>query len=256
MESITQWMTSLLTAQSGASTITQLTLGLLVAYLGGLLSSFTPCVYPMIPITVGVIGGGSDRTWKKLVARSLVYLSGMALVYALLGVVAGLTGQIFGTLTNTYGFYLALGIFISFAALVMLEVIPFDPAVWIENIMRRFQKQKPHSKKERGRVTLLGTFGLGATSGFIAAPCTTPILATILAFIAKTQSVFMGFVLMLGFSLGLGTLLLAIAFFTGALQILPRSGKWLKLVKLVSGIILLGLGEYLIYQAGALGGTF
>ena len=95
---------------------------------------------------------------------------------------------------------------------------------------------------------------LGASSGFIAAPCTTPVLTSILAFIAKTQSVGLGLALMVAFSLGLGTLLMIIAGFTGALQLMPRSGHWMKRIKTLSGIILLGFAEYLIYRGGAMGG--
>jgi thiol:disulfide interchange protein DsbD len=103
-------------------------------------------------------------------------------------------------------------------------------------------------------MTLLGAFTLGASSGFIAAPCTTPILTSILAYIAKTQSVGLGLALMLSFACGLGTLLLLIAAFTGFLQLLPRSGNWMKTMKTLSGLILLAFGEYLIYRAGGLGG--
>ncbi|NDD92007.1 hypothetical protein EBZ37_07985 [bacterium] len=101
-------------------------------------------------------------------------------------------------------------------------------------------------------MTLLGAFTLGASSGFIASPCTTPVLTAILAFIANTQSVGMGLVLMLGFSLGIGTLLLGIAFFTGAFQFLPRSGGWMEKVKLLSGLLLLAVSHYMVFQAGIL----
>jgi thiol:disulfide interchange protein DsbD len=103
-------------------------------------------------------------------------------------------------------------------------------------------------------MTVLSAFVLGASSGFIAAPCTTPVLTSILAYIAKTQSVGLGFGLMLSFSLGLGTLLLVIAAFTGALQVLPKSGQWMKTIKIVSGLILLAFAEYLIFRSGCLGG--
>ena len=100
----------------------------------------------------------------------------------------------------------------------------------------------------------MGAFFLGASSGFIAAPCTTPVLTGILAYIAKTQSIGVGFLLMTSFSLGLGTLLIGISAFTGALQILPKSGEWMKTIKVGSGLILLAFAEYLIYRAGIAGG--
>ena len=100
----------------------------------------------------------------------------------------------------------------------------------------------------------MGAFTLGASSGFIAAPCTTPVLTSILAYIAKTQSISLGLGLMFFFSLGLGTLLLIIAGFAGAITVLPRSGQWMKTIKTLSGLMLLVFAQYLIYRAGTLGG--
>lgn len=234
---------------------------MILAYLGGFLSSLTPCVYPMIPITVSVVGGiGSRRrAWHEVWVRGMVYVSGMATVYSFLGVLAGLTGKVFGSLTQTPGWHLFLGIVMTLAALLMMDVIQFDPLVWWETVKQRLRlnsnSTQPHpSAIQKTELSLLGAFTLGASSGFIAAPCTTPVLTSILAYIAKTQSIGLGLGLMLAFSLGLGTLLLLIAGFTGALQILPKSGKWMKAVKLASGLTLLLFADYLIYRAGTLGG--
>jgi thiol:disulfide interchange protein len=157
------------------------------------------------------------------------------------------------------------------AALIMLDIIPFEPQIWWENIKRSIQsnfqgklrsnlqsKKVPTSHPKNSflerEMTVLTAFLLGASSGFIAAPCTTPVLTSILAFIAKTQSVSLGFALMFSFSLGLGTLLLVIATFAGALQLLPKSGQWMKKIKTGSGLLLLVFAEYLIYRAGSFGG--
>jgi cytochrome c-type biogenesis protein len=237
---------------------------LVVAYLGGILSSLTPCVYPMIPITISVIGGTASRDrsvqthrWRDVAVRSLVYVSGMAVVYAFLGVVAGLTGRVFGTLTQSAGWYMFLGTTFSLGSLVMIGVIPFDPMALLDRMGRFFRggsgaRHPTHSATQHREVTLLGAFTLGASSGFIASPCTTPVLTAILAYIAKTQSVGLGLLLMLGFALGLGTLLVVVALFTGALQFLPRSGAWMDRIKLASGLLLLGMGHYLVFRAGNL----
>lgn len=227
-----------------------------IAYLGGVLSSLTPCVYPMIPITVGVMGGlHPTRNWREVAIKGLSYVLGMTVIYSFLGVIAGLSGKVFGSFTNHAGWYVGLGIVMNFSALVMLDVVPFQPTVWWEELKRRFgggaARRDPGLAQE---MTWIGAFFLGASSGFIAAPCTTPVLTGILAYIAKTQSVGLGFLLMASFSLGLGTLLIVVALFTGALQILPRSGHWMKVVKTGSGLILLAFAEYLIYRAGSLGG--
>lgn len=252
MDSIANFLASLLGGASGAGPgIGQSLMAIGVAYLGGILSSLTPCVYPMIPITVGVIGSGGEGRlhWKDVLLRALSYLVGMTVIYAFLGVLAGLTGKVFGSFTNSSGWYLSLGIIISLASLMMMEVIPFDPLAW-------YNKLRGHrpTQFERKEMTLLGAFALGASSGLIAAPCTTPALTAILAYIAKTQSIGLGMALMIAFSLGLGTLLLVIAMFTGALRVLPRSGMWMKRIKVAGGLVLLAFGEYLIYLAGKAGG--
>jgi thiol:disulfide interchange protein DsbD len=189
----------------------------------------------------------------------MAYVSGMTVVYSFLGVLAGLTGKVFGSFTNTSSWYLGLGLIMTLAALVMIDVVPFDPQIWWESAKRYFQNKRGVSSSIKNdfvekEVTVLTCFILGASSGFIAAPCTTPVLTSILAFIAKTQSVGLGFGLMFAFSLGLGTLLIVIAAFTGALQVLPRSGQWMKTIKTASGLILLAFAEYLIYRSGSLGG--
>ncbi|MEK6579081.1 MAG: cytochrome c biogenesis protein CcdA, partial [Bdellovibrionota bacterium] len=170
----------------------------------------------------------------------------------------GLTGKVFGSFTNTYGWYLGLGLIMTFAALVMMEVITFDPvAIWdaFKRLIRHRSTRGVHHANlhQQHEMTLWGAFGLGVSSGFIAAPCTTPVLTSILAYIAKTQSVFLGMTLMLAFSAGLGTLLMLVAVFAGALQILPRSGAWLKTIKILSGLLLLGFADYLLLQAGRIG---
>lgn len=225
---------------------------ILVAYLGGVVSSFTPCIYPMIPITLSMVGGISPekRTWRSVVTKTLVYIAGMSVVYAMLGVASGYTGKIFGSFTNTTGWYLALGIILTGAALWMMDVIEWDPQAFLDRVLRPKVPKDP-SKQTQGYAN---AFILGATSGFIAAPCTTPVLASILAYIARSQSVEFGFVLMLAFSFGLGTLLLAIALSASLLERLPRSGAWMKKVKVGSGVLLLLFAEYLIFRAGEAGG--
>ena len=238
----------------------QILIALAFTYGGGVLASLTPCVYPMIPITVGVMGGlqSSKRSWHEVWLRGLIYVAGMSTVYATLGVIAGLTGRIFGSFTNTPTWYFILAAIMNLAALAMMDVIPFDPVTWINHFKHRYCLSKQSTVRQADQtsegLTLLGTFALGASSGLVAAPCTTPVLTSILAMIAKTQSAGLGLIFMLAFSFGLGTLLLVIAGFTGAMQVLPRSGKWMKHIKLVSGGILLIFAEYLIYQAGAMGG--
>ena len=229
-------------------------LALLLAYVGGVLSSLTPCIYPMIPITVGVVGGlqspHEPKNTRAVLTRGIAYVLGMAIIYAFLGVLAALTGHVFGSFTNTSAWYLFLGLVMTFASLMMMDVLPFDPQVFLEKIKHALGLSRgPKTNVER-EATLAGAFLLGASSGFIAAPCTTPVLTAILAFIAQTQSVFYGLSLMLFFSLGLGTILILIAAFAGTMQKLPRAGHWMNRIKVFSGLLILAFAEYLIYKAG------
>lgn len=262
MHSVSSFLTEILTFHQDM-TLWQGFVAVLIAYLGGILSSLTPCVYPMIPITLSVVGGlgPTKKSWKETLAGGVSYVTGMTVIYSFLGVIAGVSGKVFGSFTNNSGWFLALGIIMSIAALIMLDVIPFDPLTTLDRMKRYFRnKREPkHTHKINQEyitkeMTLVGAFVLGASSGFIAAPCTTPVLTSILAFIAKSQSVSLGFVLMLAFSLGLGTILLMIAMFAGMIRVLPRSGQWMKTVKIGSGLILLAFAEYLIYRAGEFGG--
>lgn len=228
---------------------------LMLAYLGGVLSSFTPCIYPMIPITIGFIGGTTERSVKMGLVLSGFYVLGMAVVYSVLGIVASLSGKIFGTMTNTAGWYLVLGAIMLGSALWMMGVIKLDPNV----IMAKVLHTRTHHRRatvagivERNEGTILGAFVLGITSGFVASPCTTPVLTTILSYIANEKSVVFGGLLMFCFALGLGTILVLVGTFTGAMKILPKSGLWMERIKLFSGLLILVLAEYFIFKAGAL----
>ncbi len=249
-------------------TLAQLSLAMVFAYGGGILSSLTPCVYPLLPITLSMIGGVEKQSWREIASRSLSYILGMTVVYASLGVLAGLTGKVFGSLTQGATSYFLLGIIMTAAALLMLEVLSWDPSQWGSKLLALVKApftRKPTLTSPAATPPLLLTpkgpagkksvFLLGCSSGFIAAPCTTPILTVILSFIAKTQSAVFGFLLMFAFSWGLGTILLAITMVGGALHILPRSGPWLQTLRIGSGLLLLFFAEYLFYFAGRMGGV-
>lgn len=242
------------TANSPGTSLLQLTLGLVLAYLGGVISSFTPCIYPMIPITVGFIGGHSEKNWKTGLTLSIFYVLGMAFVYSWLGVFAALSGRIFGTLTNTQGWYIFLGVVLTLSSLWMLDVLKFDPNVMVEKLRRKFIGGRAGrvTLKEKEENSWLSAFTLGASSGFLAAPCTTPVLTVILTFIATNHSIVRGTLLMFAFALGLGTILVIVGTFAGALKLMPRSGKWLSLIKTASALLILFMGQYYIFRAGGI----
>lgn len=210
----------------------------LAAFAGGVLASFTPCIYPMIPITAGFVGsrniGGSKLKGFLL---SLVYVTGMAITYAALGLFAALTGSFFGAIGSNPWVYLVIANIIILLGLAMLEVFEI-PAFTVQ------------TNVDPGGI--LGVFVMGIISGFVAGPCTAPVLGVLLAYVGQTQDVVLGAGLLFVFALGMGTLLIVVGTFSGLVASLPRSGEWMVKIKKTIGFIMIGLGEYFLIKAGQL----
>lgn len=209
------------------------------AFTGGVLAGLSPCVYPMLPIVSAYVvsrsGAGKSRLGSFLL--SLAYVVGMAAVYSLLGMVAALTGSMFGRISTNPWALLVMAILLALFALNILEMIPF-PA--------RFSWRT----REPAAGGVPGAFLLGAASGLVASPCTTPVLFGLLTFVATSRSVFYGGVLLFAFSMGMGMLLLIIGACSGFAARLPKPGRWMVAVKKVLGLLMLGLAGYYLVRAG------
>ena len=208
------------------------------AFMGGLLVSFTPCVYPMIPITASFVGsrnvGGSKLKGFLL---SLFYVIGVAVTYSALGVFAAITGRLFGQIsTNPYAYFIIANIVIVLG-LAMLDV---------------FQIPVFAPKKEIKKGGYVGIFIIGLCSGFIAGPCTTPVLGVLLAYVASTKNILLGGSLLFVFAFGMSILLIMVGTFSGVLATLPKSGEWMVKIKKILGILMIGLGEYFLIKMGQL----
>ncbi len=208
----------------------------------GVLTSLTPCIYPMIPITVGVIGGsagGEGAARKRTVVLRLTYGAGLAMFYAILGVIAGVTGQLFGTISASFWARMAIGNLLLVFGLAMLDVIPVSAPgrviAWASRL--------------RGG-SLPAVFLLGATSGIVAAPCGAPAFAVVLTWVAATGSAVLGFIYLFVFSLGMTAILVVVGIFSGSLAALPHSGAWMLWIKKAAGLIILGVAQYYFVQAG------
>jgi len=206
----------------------------------GVLTSLTPCIYPMIPITASVIGGtaGSARFGRRL-GLTLTYVAGLALLYALLGLLAGLSGTLFGAVASNPWARFAIGNLLLVFGLAMLDVIPVSAPGWLT--------------ARAGRLSggsFPGVFVLGATSGLVAAPCGAPAFAAVLTWVSTTQSAALGFIYLFVFSLGMSALLVAVGLSSGMLAALPKSGRWMTWVKKLAGVILIGMAEYYFIQMG------
>lgn len=207
----------------------------------GLVTSLTPCVYPMIPITAGVLGGAGavGRSRGRTILMSLVYAIGLASVYATLGLIAGLTSSLFGTISSNPWAYFAMGNLLLLAGLAMLDAIPILVPERLLTWAGRF-----------GGQSLGAVFLMGATSGLVAAPCGAPAFAAVLTFVGATQSAVLGFVYLFVFSLGMTALLIAIGIFSGTLAALPRAGRWTVWIKRGAGVLMLAMAEYYFVKMG------
>jgi thiol:disulfide interchange protein DsbD len=221
-------------------------LALPLAYVGGVLFSFAPCIYPMIPITASIVGGqtvGAERPSKRrAVALTFAYVLGVALFYAALGVIAGMTGTMFGTVSTNPWLHFGIANLLILAALAMLDVIPVRlPA----SLMARAA-----SAGDGGRIA--GAFVMGAASGLVAAPCGAPVMATVLTWVSLTKSAMLGFLYLFVFSLGMCTLLIAVGISVGVLGVLPGAGGWMIWVKRLFALIMLIMAEYYLVRMGGL----
>ena len=212
-----------------------------VLFGAGLVTSLNPCIYPMIPITIGILGGAGaeTRSRRKTVAYTLLYALGLALVYALLGLLAGLTGTLFGSVSSNRWAYLFMANLLLLAGLALLDVFPVALPKRIVAWASRF------GSRSAGSVFLMG-----ATSGLVAAPCGAPAFAAVLTFVGQARSAGLGFLYLMVFSLGMTALLIAVGLSAGTLAALPRPGRWMGWVKKAAGVVILGMAEYYLIKAG------
>jgi cytochrome c-type biogenesis protein len=217
-----------------------------VLFIAGVLTSLTPCIYPMIPITAAIVGGQSVGEARPPRSRvfllTLAYVAGLAIIYAGLGVIAGMTGTIFGTVSTNPWLYFVMANVLLLAALSMLDVIPIRLPAGL--------MQRASTAGTAGRAS--GAFIMGAVSGLVAAPCGAPVMAAVLTWVTTTQRAALGFVYLLSFSLGMCALLVAVGLFSGVVTRLPRAGAWMVWVKRGFALVMIGVAEYYLVKMGQL----
>ena len=220
-----------------------------ICFLAGVLTSFTPCVYPMIPITAALVGGQTvavgdepapPKNFRRALLLTSLYVLGLALVYSLLGLLAGLSGTLFGTVSSNPWLYLLMANVLLLAALALLDVLPIR--------LPSSLMQRAATAGTAGRGS--GAFVMGAMSGLVAAPCSAPVMAAVLTWVSTTQSATLGFTYLFAFSLGMCTLLVVVGLSAGTVGRLPRAGAWMVVVKKVFAFVMIGVAEYYLIQAG------
>ena len=209
------------------------------AYGAGVLTSLTPCVYPLIPVTAGYIGGRSAGSRRRGVLLAAAYVAGVAAVYSALGTAAALSGRVFGEMASSPWAHLVVGNICLVLALSMLDVVAL-------RLPARAGGTKP------GRGGIAGAFAFGMASGLVVGPCTAPALGALLLYVGSGHGVLFGGSVLFAFAMGMGTLLLLVGAFSGLLAAMPRPGAWLLRVRMFFGIVLLAASEYLFVKAGIL----
>ena len=231
-----------ISAQLSSSPLTALP----ILFIAGVLTSLTPCIYPMIPITAAIVGGSSvgdaPRPRARTVLLTFAYVIGLATAYASLGLFAGLSGTMFGSVSTNPWLYFVMANLLVIASLAMLDVVPVRlPTALLA---------RAATAGEGGKVS--GALIMGAVSGLVAAPCSAPVMAAVLTWVTATKSGVLGFIYLFVFSLGMCTLLVLVGLFSGSLARLPRAGEWMVWVKRLFALIMLGVAEYYLVQMGQL----
>ncbi|MGB5530217.1 MAG: cytochrome c biogenesis protein CcdA, partial [Ignavibacteriaceae bacterium] len=211
-----------------------LIIGLFFVFLGGLALNLTPCVYPLIPITVGYFGGQSEGSTTKLFFMGILFILGLAVTYSAIGVVTSLTGAVFGALLQNPIVILSVAAILLILSLSMFGVYEFK------------LPDKLVNKAGGAKGGYFGAFFMGLTMGIVAAPCIGPFVLGLVTYVATKQDPFFGFLLFFVLAVGLGTPYLFLAIFSGKIKSLPRAGEWMDAVKHIFGFILVGMALYFL----------
>jgi thiol:disulfide interchange protein DsbD len=207
---------------------------LLGIFAGGIALNLTPCVYPLIPITVSYFAGRSGKSRGKLIGHGVCYIGGLSIINSVLGVVAALTGGLMGAmLQNPVVLVLVAAVLVFFAT----------------SLFGFWEIRLPSGLTQAASKSYAGYFGtlfMGLTLGVVAAPCIGPFVLGLLTWIASMGSPWLGFIIFFTLSLGLGLPLFFLAIFSGQIDRLPRSGEWMLWVRKLMGWIMVGMAAYFI----------
>ena len=205
-----------------------------LVFLGGLALNLTPCVYPMIPITVSYFGGQAKGRGGRTTLLAVLYLLGMAAMYSTLGLIAALTGSLFGSALQNP---IVLGVI----SLVMVGLALSMFGLYDIRVPTRLAGVAGTAKQGA-----LGSFLMGLTVGIVAAPCIGPFVLGLLTFVGETANPLIGFTLFFVLALGLGLPFVVLAIASGNITRLPKSGEWMEWVRKLFGIVLLAMAVYFL----------
>jgi len=207
---------------------------LLGIFAGGIALNLTPCVYPLIPITVSYFGGKTGPGHGRLYLHGASYIGGLAVTNSILGVTAALTGGLMGALLQNPVVLSAIAAILIFFATSLFGLWELRLPYWLT---------RAASKSYSG---YFGSLFMGITLGVVAAPCIGPFVLGLLTWVAGMGNPWLGFLIFFTLSLGLGLPLFFLAMFSGKLDKLPRSGEWMVWIRKLMGWVLVGMAAYFI----------
>jgi len=207
---------------------------LLAIFLGGLALNLTPCIYPLIPITISYFGGKSEKIKGHIIIHGILYMCGLAITNSFLGLSAALSG-------GMLGFALQSPFVLIFVAGVMVAMALSFFGLW--ELRLPFWLTRVASKNYAG---FSGTFFMGLTLGIVAAPCLGPFILGLLISVGQRGDPFVGFLFLFILSIGLGLPLAVLAIFSGTIARLPKSGDWMLWIRKFMGWVLLGMAAFMI----------
>lgn len=221
--------------QTSLRTSSSLFLRLILVFLLGLLMSLTPCIYPMLPITAGILQSQASNSLGRSFLLAFTYTLGTSTTFAIFGLIAALTHHLFGQLLVNPIFIIVIIAILTYLALSMFGLY--------EMYVPKFMSQNNYTQK---KGSLLSVFLFGVISGSMASPCLSPGLALLLSIVATLGSKFLGFILLFAFGLGLSMPLLIIGTFANSINRFPKSGMWMMEIKKLFGFMLLAMCIYLL----------
>ncbi len=204
-------------------------------FVGGVISSSSPCVLAMIPLVIGYVGGYAEGSQKKAVQYSLMFTLGLTITFTILGIIAGAMGRLFGDVGGFWYYVLPL-----VAILLGLYLLFSDKLNFGVGLSQRFL---PKTR------ALVGALLIGLFFGIVASPCATPVLAVVLTFAATKQEILYSGGLLLAYALGHWVLVLGAGISAGfAQKVLASRGisNFSAYSKKVGGVVLIGVGIYFI----------
>jgi thiol:disulfide interchange protein DsbD len=206
----------------------------ILVFLSGLALNLTPCVYPLIPITISYFGGQTEGKKSNLIAHSILYVLGMAITYSILGMIAAFTGSMFGAALQNPIVLVGIALILIGLALSMFDLYEIRLPAFLT-------KFAGDARKGFG-----GTFFMGLTVGIVAAPCIGPFVLALLTYVGGKGNVLLGFALFFVLAVGMGIPFIFLGIFSGSIKNLPRSGSWMIWVRAIFGFILIAMAIYFL----------